>query len=120
MNGDAAALVLRYRVFTLLRGEGLLSDERIRLLLSWRHSGFSVYTSVTVPPDDRDSLERLARALMHIPDPHGHVMSAPAPSRRRSATGARRSTLPPVSSARSGSGCHHGRRPGASIGRRRP
>jgi len=42
-------------VFSLfLQAEGLLSEERTRLLLSWRHSGFSVHTSVTVPPDDRD------------------------------------------------------------------
>ena len=52
---------------SLLRGEGLLSEERIRLLLSWRHSGFSVHTSVTVPPDDRDGLERLARYLLRPP-----------------------------------------------------
>jgi hypothetical protein len=59
IDGEAAALVLRHRVFTLLCGEGLLSEERARLLLSWRHSGFCVHTSVTVPPDDRDGLERL-------------------------------------------------------------
>ena len=67
VDGEAAALVLRHRLFTLLRGEGLLSGERIRLLLSWRHSGFSVHTSVTVPPDDRDGLERLARYLLRPP-----------------------------------------------------
>jgi hypothetical protein len=67
VDGEAAALVLRHRVFTLLRGEGLLSEERIRLLLSWRHSGFSVHTSVTVPPDDREGLERLARYLLRPP-----------------------------------------------------
>jgi len=67
VDGEAAALVFRHRVFSLLRGEGLLSEERIRLLLSWRHSGFSVHTSVTVPPDDRDGLERLARYLLRPP-----------------------------------------------------
>ncbi len=45
----------------------MLSQERSRLLLSWRHSGFSVHTSVTVPPDDRDGLERLARYLLRPP-----------------------------------------------------
>ena len=37
------------------------------LLLSWRHSGFSVHTSVTAPPDDRDGLERLTRYLLRPP-----------------------------------------------------
>ena len=55
--------MVRQRVFSLVRGEGLLSEERIRLLLSWRRSGFSVHTSVTVPTDDREGLERLARYL---------------------------------------------------------
>ena len=67
IDGDAAALVVRQRVFSLVRGEGLLSEERIRLLLSWWHSGFSVHTSVTVPPDDRDGPERLVRYLLRPP-----------------------------------------------------
>jgi len=54
-------------VFRFLQAEGLLSQGRTRLLLSWRHSGFSVHTSVTVPPDDRDGLERLARYLLRPP-----------------------------------------------------
>lgn len=67
VDGEAAALVLRHKVLRLLQREGVLSDERTRLLLSWRHSGFSVHTSVTVPPDDRDGLERLARYLLRPP-----------------------------------------------------
>jgi hypothetical protein len=67
VDGEAAALVLRHRVFRILHGEGLLSEERTRLLLSWRHPGFSVHTTVTVPSDDRDGLERLARYLLRAP-----------------------------------------------------
>jgi len=55
------------REVMLLRGAGRLSQERIHLLPSWRHSGFSVHTSVTVPPDDRDDLHRLARYLLRPP-----------------------------------------------------
>jgi hypothetical protein len=67
VDGEGAALVFRHKVFAFLQREGLLSEERTRLLLSWRHSGFSVHTSVTVPPDDRDGLERLARYLLRAP-----------------------------------------------------
>lgn len=67
VDGEAAALVFRHKVFSCLQAEGLLSEERTRLLLLWRHSGFSVHTSVTVPPDDRDGLERLARYLLRPP-----------------------------------------------------
>ena len=67
VDGEAAALVFRHKVFSFLQAEGLLTEERTRRLLSWRHSGFSVHTSVTVPPDDRDGLERLARYLLRAP-----------------------------------------------------
>jgi len=33
-------------VITLLGDEGLSTEERIELLLSWRHSGFSVHRAV--------------------------------------------------------------------------
>jgi hypothetical protein len=67
VTGAAAAAVFRHRAFGFLKARGLLHPERIRLLLSWRHSGFSVHTSVTVPPHDRDGLERLARYLLRPP-----------------------------------------------------
>src|SRR5664280_145346 len=67
VDGEAAALVFRHKVFSFLRAEGLLSEERMRLLLSWRHSGFSVHNTVTLPSDDRDGLERRARFLLRAP-----------------------------------------------------
>jgi hypothetical protein len=42
-------------------------DERIELLLSWRHTGFSVDNSVTVYPSDEQGLERLARYMIRSP-----------------------------------------------------
>jgi hypothetical protein len=65
--GEAAALLFRHKVLAVLTREGLLDEERARLLLSWRHSGFSVHTSVTVPPGDGEGLERLARYLLRPP-----------------------------------------------------
>ena len=37
------------------------------MLLSWRHSGFSVPNTVAVAPDDGEGLERLARYLLRAP-----------------------------------------------------
>ena len=54
-------------MITLLRDEELLSQERIELLLSWRHSGFSAHNAVTVPPGDDDGIERLGRYLLRSP-----------------------------------------------------
>ena len=54
-----------------------------RLRLSWRHSGFSVHNSVTVPARDGhgdemaktfDALDFVARLLAHVPDPRRHLV----------------------------------------------
>jgi hypothetical protein len=51
----------------LLQDEGLLSEERSELLLSWRHTGFSVHNRVRVEPEDQPAVERLARYIMRPP-----------------------------------------------------
>jgi hypothetical protein len=67
IDQTAAAELFRHKVFRFLAREGLLAPGRIELLLSWRHSGFSVHNTVTVPPDDGAGLERLARYLLRAP-----------------------------------------------------
>jgi len=51
----------------LLQDEGLLSEERTELLLSWRHTGFSVHNRVRVEPEDQSAVERLVRYIMRPP-----------------------------------------------------
>ena len=52
-------------VLAFLKKEGLLSEERIELLLSWQeNTGFSAHNAVTVEPEDPDAVERLARYLL--------------------------------------------------------
>ena len=63
----SAELLFRHKVMRLLQGEGLLSEERTALLLSWRHTGFSVHNRVTVEPEDQPAVERLARYIMRPP-----------------------------------------------------
>ena len=62
-----AELLFRHKVFKLLKNNGLLSEERIELLMSWRHTGFSVDNSITVYPSDEKGLERLARYMIRSP-----------------------------------------------------
>ena len=63
----AAEKLFAHKIFRLLKNKGLLSDERIELLLSFRNSGFSVDTSPTVWPQDTHGLERLCRYLLRCP-----------------------------------------------------
>jgi hypothetical protein len=67
VDEHAAELVFRHRVISMLQDEGLLSEERTALLLSWRHTGFSVHTRVKVEPEDGAAVERLARYIMRPP-----------------------------------------------------
>jgi hypothetical protein len=54
-------------VAALLRDEGFLTEERIELQLSWRHSGFSAHNAVRISAGDTASIERLARYLLRSP-----------------------------------------------------
>ena len=49
----AAERLFRHQVIALLRDEGLLSEERIALLLSWRNSGSRSTTASPLPPGTR-------------------------------------------------------------------
>jgi hypothetical protein len=63
----AAEKLFRHKVLALLRRRGLLSQERIELLLSWRRSGFSVHNRVFVHPRDGREFEALVRYMMRPP-----------------------------------------------------
>jgi hypothetical protein len=63
----AAEELFRHKVLGLLRRRGLLSQERIELLLSWRRSGFSVHNRVYALPDNGRDFETLVRYMMRSP-----------------------------------------------------
>jgi hypothetical protein len=67
VDPTAAERLFRHRVLALLSAEGLLSQERIELLLSWRHSGFSAHNAVNVGAGDTAAIERFGRYLLRSP-----------------------------------------------------
>ena len=69
IDTHAAEMLLRQKVLALLAGEGLLSEERIELLDSWKHghTGFSAHNAVTLAAGDQEGLERLGRYLLRPP-----------------------------------------------------
>jgi hypothetical protein len=67
IDARAAERLFRHKVFQLLKNHGRLSDARIELLMSWRHTGFSADNSVNVYPSDEQGLERLARYMIRSP-----------------------------------------------------
>ncbi len=67
VDPHAAVLLFRHKVLSLLRDKELIDHDRIALLLSWKHSGFSVHNSVVVQPEDSSAMERLVRYVMRSP-----------------------------------------------------
>jgi hypothetical protein len=67
VDEGAAEKLFRHKVLALLRRRGLLSEERIELLNSWRRSGFSVHNRVYVHPRDGREFEALVRYMMRPP-----------------------------------------------------
>jgi len=67
IDTNAGEKLSRHKILHFLKRKGLLSDERIELLNSFRNSGFSVDTSPTVWPQDSDGLERLGRYMLRCP-----------------------------------------------------
>jgi hypothetical protein len=64
---SAAERLFRHKVIKLLREAGLLCEKRIELLLSWRHTGFSVRGETHIVSTDRKTLEAIARYMLRCP-----------------------------------------------------
>jgi len=59
--------LFRHHVLRLLKAQGLLSDERIELLRSWKSTGFNTDDSVRIPAGERKTLEHVARYMLRSP-----------------------------------------------------
>ena len=59
--------LFRARVIAFLVEKGLLPPERARVLRGWTHSGFNVFRSRRVAPEERADLERLAQYIIRNP-----------------------------------------------------
>ena len=67
VDAKVAELLFRHNVLSMLRKAGLIDEQRISLLLSWKHTGLSVHNSVSVQPEDAVASERPVRCLMRGP-----------------------------------------------------
>lgn len=68
VDSGVAARLFRHKVLRLLLDAELIDEDRVEMILGWRHtSGFSVHNEVVVQPGDGDGLERLARYLARPP-----------------------------------------------------
>src|SRR3972149_9298015 len=59
--------IFQHKVFRMLLKEGLITEERVRMILSWRHTGFHVHNEGRVVANDTEGRKRLARYLIRPP-----------------------------------------------------
>ncbi len=62
------AEIFRANVLKMLKKEGLIDEDIIKMILKWRHtSGFSVDNSVRIKKDDSQGLTNLAQYIIRSP-----------------------------------------------------
>ena len=57
----------RHRVLKILLGEDLIREDRVKMLLGWKNSGFSTDASVRTKADDSKGRENIARYINRAP-----------------------------------------------------
>ena len=65
-NLDSSTLepLFAHKILSMLKRRGLIGDRVIKLIHSWRHSGFNVYCSERIYPRFAQSMENLARYII--------------------------------------------------------
>ena len=56
--------LFRYRVLKRLLGKGRITEQFVRMMDGWRHSGFNVFAGERIQPREKKSLENLAAYLI--------------------------------------------------------
>ncbi len=56
--------IFRHKVFRMLLAKEKITEEMIRMLSSWRHSGFHVFCGNRISPNDKPAMENLARYII--------------------------------------------------------
>ena len=117
IDTHAAEILFREKVFRLLQAHDLLSDERIKILRSWRRSGFSIDNDVYLYPSDTKPLNPFLATSSDAPSPYkdsvttkrattfsispNQKIEKPSSSTRSSSSPACSSTFPSPTSIRS-------------------
>ena len=64
LNASILEPLFRHRILSMLKRRKLIGDRLIKLVLSWRHTGFNVYLSDRIYPRFTQSMENLARYII--------------------------------------------------------
>ncbi|MCX5847111.1 MAG: transposase [Deltaproteobacteria bacterium] len=56
--------IFRHKVFRMLLNKGKITEEMIRMISAWKHSGFHVFCGNRISPNDATAMENLARYII--------------------------------------------------------
>ena len=56
--------IFRHKLLKMLLGKGKITKDMIRMLSSWRHSGFNIFCGKRISPNDETAMENLARYII--------------------------------------------------------
>ena len=58
--------IFRYKVLRILLSKGKITEEMIRMLSTWKHSGFHIFCGNRISPKDDTAMENLARYIIRV------------------------------------------------------
>jgi hypothetical protein len=64
LNTKDLGKIFRHNVFKMLLSRGIITQDLVNMLLSWRHSGFNVFCGPRIYPKDKNAMEKLARYII--------------------------------------------------------
>ncbi|HPC33982.1 MAG TPA: transposase [Syntrophales bacterium] len=56
--------IFRHKLFRMLLTKGKITEEMVKMLSAWRHSGFNVFCGNRISPHDETAMENLARYII--------------------------------------------------------
>ncbi len=56
--------IFQHDLLGMLLRKGKITEEVVKLIMSWRHSGFNVYCGPRIQPGDEEAMENLARHVV--------------------------------------------------------
>ena len=56
--------LFQHKVLKMLLRKGKITEEVVKLIMSWRHSGFNVHCGPRIQPGDEEAMENLARSVV--------------------------------------------------------
>ena len=56
--------IFRHKVFKMLLKKGKITEEMVRMLSAWKHSGFNVFCGNRISPKDDSAMENLERYII--------------------------------------------------------